>query len=52
MTKVKLLEVDEKMEQSLTTICDAALKYCGLQIMSTVNDLAEALRNCNKEEPV
>jgi hypothetical protein len=51
MNKVKLLEVDEKMEQSLTTVCDAALKYQGLQVMGAVNDIAAALRDCKEKEP-
>lgn len=44
MTKAKMLKIDEKMDQALTSVCDAALRYHGLQIMQTVVDVAEAIR--------
>lgn len=49
MTKTKILEVDEKMEKSLTNICDAALRYHGLQIMNTVVEVASAIRDREEE---
>lgn len=49
MTKTKVLEVDEKMEKSLTNICDAALRYHGLQIMNTVVEVASAIRDREEE---
>lgn len=50
MTKTKVLEVDEKMEKSLTNICDAALRYHGLQIMNTVVEVASAIRDREEEK--
>lgn len=44
MTKAKMLKIDESMDQKLTSVCDAALRYHGLQIMQTVVDVAEAIR--------
>lgn len=44
MTKAKMLKIDDKMDQALTSVCDAALRYHGLQIMQTVVDVAEAIR--------
>jgi hypothetical protein len=50
MTKIKVLKVDEKMEKSLTNICDAALRYHGLQIMNTVVEVASAIRDQEEEK--
>ena len=50
MTKIKVLEVDEKMEKSLTNICDAALRFHGLQIMNTVVEVASAIRDREEEK--
>lgn len=51
MTKAKLLKIDDKMDQALTSVCDAALRYHGLQIMQTVVDVADAIRGL-AEKPV
>ena len=50
MTKVKVLEVNEKMEKSLTNICDAALRFHGLQIMNTVVEVASAIHDREEEK--
>lgn len=49
MTKAKTLKIDETMDQKLTSVCDAALRYHGLQIMQTVVDVAEAIRGLPDE---
>ncbi|MGB7128522.1 MAG: hypothetical protein WBD50_05475 [Candidatus Rhabdochlamydia sp.] len=50
MTKVKTLEVDEKMEKSLTAVCDSALRFRGLEIMNTVVEIAGAIRDQEEEK--
>lgn len=44
MSASKILKIDEKMERLLTNVCDAALKFQGLQIMNTVVEVAQAIR--------
>lgn len=52
MTKARMLEIDEKMDQALTSICDAALRFNGVQIMDTVMEVATAIRNCQAKSVV
>lgn len=51
-TPSRMLEIDEKMDQALTCICDAALKQSGVQIMDTVMEVAKAVRECAAERPI
>lgn len=49
MAKVKVLEIDEKMEKALKSICDSALESKGDEIMSTINEISNAIQE-QKEE--
>lgn len=48
----RMLKIDDKMDQALTYICDAALKQGGVQIMDTVMQVVKAVRECAIEPTV
>jgi|PlaIllAssembly_1097288.scaffolds.fasta_scaffold1849837_1 hypothetical protein len=52
MARQRTLEIDEKMDQYLTTICDAALKQGGVQVMDTVMEVVKAVRAASEENPL
>jgi hypothetical protein len=43
MTTRKILVVDDSIDKSLTTICNAALKMEGLQMLACVNAVKKAI---------
>ena len=40
----KIIEVNEDAEKILTNLCDAALKYGGMQFLGTVNQLVSSIK--------
>lgn len=51
MAKLKVLEIDERMEKALKRICDSALKAKGKEIMSTIDEISNAIQGQKEEDP-
>jgi len=43
MSNRKIIVVDEEMDKTLGSVCDAALKGLGMQIIGSVNAVIEAV---------
>ncbi|MGL5263060.1 MAG: hypothetical protein ACRDAI_00540 [Candidatus Rhabdochlamydia sp.] len=50
MAKVKVLEIDEKIEKALKNICDSALESKGDEIMGTIDEISNAIQEQNEED--
>lgn len=50
MAKLKVLEVDEKMEKALKSICDSAFKFKGDEITNTINEISKALQDQKEDK--
>ena len=49
MSKKKIVILDEAMDKVLGTICDLALKGAGMQAVSSVNTLIDAIEEDSEE---
>ena len=47
MDKRKIIVINDQIEKALSAVCDAALKYAGMQLIGAVNAVANAVQ----EEP-
>jgi hypothetical protein len=48
MTRKRFIFIDPKIEQAITTVCDAALKFAGMQMAETVAEISSAIREKTK----
>jgi len=50
MKSRRILILDEKTEQALTTVCDTALRFAGMYMASIVADVATSIRDIHGNE--
>lgn len=50
MTSRKIIVVDEEIHKMLVSICDAALKWSGIQMLSAVNQVVGSVKEDISQE--
>lgn len=46
----KILEIDQELDKVLVNICDAALKFSGIQMYASIHSLLAKIQNIPLEE--